>query len=130
MRQLIPALALMALAVMSGCNKPKSPVAVAGDVASAQRHEAAAVAAARNDATKNVDGAEQKVDEKAADLNNAQATGAYDVALAQADGDHKVAVAKCEMLAGDDQRRCKDRADADYDAVKAGARARETAQKQ
>jgi len=130
MHKSILALALMGVTLMSGCNNAKSPDSVANDVASAQQKEAAAVADARNDAAKSVDRAAEKVDEKAADLNNAQARGAYDVALAKTEGDRKIDLAKCDALAGDDQKRCKDRADADYEAAKAYAKVRQTDQKQ
>lgn len=130
MHKSILALALMGVTLMSGCNNAKSPDTVANDVASAQKKEALTVADARNDAAKSVNSAAAKVDDKAADLNNAQAKGAYDVALAKAEGDRKINLAKCDALAGDDQKRCKDRADADYGAAKANAKARETDQKQ
>ena len=86
--------------------------AVANDVAAAQQSAAG------------------KVEEKSKDLNNSDAKGAYDVALAKADGDHKVALEKCEALNGDAQTKCKDMADADYDATKANAKASEVAAKQ
>jgi len=50
------------------------------------------------------------------------------VALAKADGDHQVAIQKCETLQGHDQQVCKDQADADYEAVKANAKAAKLAQ--
>jgi hypothetical protein len=130
MHKSILVFALMGVTLMSGCNNAKSPDSVANDVASAQKKEALTVADARNDAAKSVNSAAEKVDDKAADLNNAQAKGAYDVALAKAEGDRKINLAQCNALAGDDQKRCKDRADADYEAAKANAKARETNQKQ
>ncbi len=126
MRKSIFAVALMGVALMSGCNNAKSPDSVANDVAIAQHKEALAVADARIDAAKRVDSGAEKVDEKAGDLNNAQAKGAYRVALAKAEGDRQINLAKCDALAGNDQNRCKDRAHADYEAAKANAMAIET----
>ena len=45
----------------------------------------------------------------------------YDLAVAKADGDRKVSLANCSALSGDDQKRCKDQADADYNAANANA---------
>jgi hypothetical protein len=105
-------LGLISLLSLAGCHSAKSPDAVANDVAAAQQSAAG------------------KIEEKSKDLNNSDAKGAYDVALAKADGDHKVALEKCEALNGDAQTKCKDMADADYDATKANAKASEVAAKQ
>jgi hypothetical protein len=121
---------LLVLAGAAGCNKQKSPDVVAGDVANAQQKAAGEVADARQDAAKDSQGAAAKVDEKSKDLDETNAKGAYDVALAQADGDHKVATEKCQAMAGDAQKACKDQADADYDLAKANAKAALAAQKQ
>jgi hypothetical protein len=77
------------------------------------------VAEAQTDASKDVSTAAAKVDEKKRDLNNVSATAAYDVAIAKADGNHKTALDKCAALSGDAQTKCKDQADADYEAAKA-----------
>jgi hypothetical protein len=121
---------LLVLAGAAGCNKQKSPDAVASDVANAQQKAAGEVADARQDAAKDSEGAAAKVDEKSKDLDDTNARGAYDVAIAQADGDHKVATEKCQAMAGDAQKACKDQADADYDLAKANAKAALAAQKQ
>jgi hypothetical protein len=121
--------ALAAVAMASGCNNAKSPDAVANDVAAAQAKRASEVADAKQDAAKDTNKAEAKVDDRANDLNNASAKGAYDVAMAQADGDHKVAIQKCEAVAGDAQKACKDQVDAKYDLAKANAKAMLAAQK-
>ena len=130
MQRLTPScVALLAITVASGCNNAKSPDAVAKDVAEAQAKRASEVANARQEATKDSDKAEAKVDDKTNDLNSANAKGAYDVAMAQADGDHKVALQKCDALSGDSQKACKDQADAKYDLSKANAKAMLAAQK-
>jgi hypothetical protein len=126
---LISMAAVFAVALVSGCNNPKSPDAVANDVSAAQAKRAAEVADAKQDAAKDANKAEAKVDDKTVDLNNANAKGAYDVAMAQADGDHKVATQKCDAIGGDAQKACKDQADAKYDLAKANAKAMLAAQK-
>ena len=127
---LVSVVALLAVATASGCNNAKSPDSVANDVASAQAKRASEVADAKQDAAKDANKAEAKVDDKTNDLENANAKGAYDIAMAQADGDHKVASQKCEALSGDAQKACKDQADARYDLAKANAKAMLAAQKQ
>jgi hypothetical protein len=121
--------ALLAVAMASGCNNAKSPDSVSNDVASAQAKRASEVADAKEDAAKDANKAEAKVDDKANALDNTNAKGAYDVAMAQADGDHKVATQKCEAVSGDAQKACKDQADAKYDLAKANAKALLAAQK-
>jgi len=44
-----------------------------------------------------------------------------DTSMAKAEGDHKVAIEKCEALASEQQKACKDEADATYEAAKAAA---------
>jgi hypothetical protein len=121
---------LMALGALGGCNNAKSPDAVSGDVASAQQTANENVADAQKDAAKDNADALAKSADQNKDTIETEAKGAYDVAVARAGGDHKVALQKCEALAGDAQKNCKDRADADYDAAKANSKATETAQKQ
>jgi hypothetical protein len=128
-KPLISLVALMTVTIMAGCNNAKSPDAVSKDVATAQEKRASEVSSAKQDAAKDENKAAAKVDDKANDLNNASAKGAYDVAMAQADGDHKVATQKCEALSGDTQKACKDQADAKYDLAKANAKAMLAAQK-
>ncbi len=56
--------ALLAVAAASGCDHAKSPDAVANDVAAAQAKRASEVADARQDAAKDENKAEAKVDDK------------------------------------------------------------------
>ena len=118
------------IALLAGCDNAKSPDSVATDVAAAQQKAANEVADAQKDASKEVDAAAAKVNDKSAELDNASAKGAYEIAMAKADGDHRVAVEQCKALSGDAQRKCKDVAEADYAANKADAKASEMAQKQ
>jgi hypothetical protein len=126
---LVSMVALFAVAMVCGCNNAKSPDAVANDVAAAQAKRASEVADAKQDAAKDANKVESKVDDKTNDLNNANAKGAYDVAMAQADGDHKVASQRCDAMSGDAQKACKNQADAKYDLAKANAKAMLAAQK-
>jgi hypothetical protein len=128
-KSLVSLAAVLAVTIMAGCNNAKSPDSASKDVASAQEKRASEVADAKQDAAKDENKAAAKVDDKSNDLNNANAKGAYDVAMAQADGDHKVAIQKCEALSGDTQKACKDQADAKYDLAKANAKAMLAAQK-
>ena len=89
--KLITAIALATLASLAGCNNAKSPDTVANDVAAAQQASAKQVADARAEASKEDAKATDKVNDKSQDLNNVEATGAYDVAMAKAEGAHKVA---------------------------------------
>jgi hypothetical protein len=125
----ITAIALT-IVITAGCNNSKSPDAVANDVAKAEQKAATEVANRENDASKDIANQSDKVGDKVADLNNAAAKDAYSIAVAKADGDRKVALAKCDALSGDAQKGCKDQANADYDAVKANAKAAEVSEKQ
>jgi len=129
-KNIIAGVATLAIALLGGCNNAKSPDSVAKDVESAQQKASTEVANTEKDAAKDVGSAAEKVDSKLTDLNNTAAKDAYKITLAQADGDHKVALAKCDALSGDAQKNCKQQADADYDAVKANAKATAVAEKQ
>ena len=103
-RLLIPFMGAIAMA-LCGCNNAKSPDAIANDVAKTEQK------------------ADAKVDDKLKNLNNTDAKGVYDVAMTAAEGDHNVALEQCNALSGAAQKDCKDKADADYDLVKARAKA-------
>ena len=123
------AIALCAV-LAAGCDKPKSPDAVAHDVAAAEQKASNEVSSSEKDASKDIGNAADKVGDKLTDLNNVAAKDAQNIAIAKADGDRKVALAQCSALAGDAQKKCKDEADADYNAAKANAKADAVAAKQ
>jgi hypothetical protein len=125
--RLFTAIGLVVFAILSGCNNAKSPNTVANDVEAAQQAANKKVADARVEAAKDDAKATDNVNDKSHDLNNAEATGAYDVAMAKAEGGHEVALAKCKAMSGDAQSKCKDVADADYAAAKANFKATEVA---
>jgi uncharacterized protein YjbJ (UPF0337 family) len=116
-------LAAVTMLTMAGCNKAESPAKVESDVAKAtdsaekkdlkaEEKEAKTDAAVSNDLAKDVD----KADSKAVGA-------AADDAVTQAEGENKIALAKCQALAGDAQKACKDQANAQLDMVKARAKA-------
>jgi hypothetical protein len=120
----------MTILVMSGCDKAKSPDAVAKDVAAAEQKASTEVATSEKDASKDMGKAANNVDDKLVAFNNTAAKDAYNLAVANADGDRKVALANCDAASGNAQKACKDKADADYDAAKAGAKAAALSDKQ
>ena len=130
MRLLLTSAIALTVLVAGGCDRPKSPDTVARDIAAAQQKASAEVASSERDASKDVGKAAEKVDNKLTDLNNTAAKDSEKIDIAKADGDHKVALAKCNALGGDAQKKCKDMADADYDAAKANAKANAVAAKQ
>ena len=130
MRTILTSAIVLAIALSAGCDRPKSPDAVAHDVAAARDKASTEVANSEKDASKDIGKEADKVGDKLTDLNNTAAKDAEKIAIAKADGDRKVALAKCSALAGDAQKKCKDEADADYDAAKANAKADEVSAKQ
>lgn len=130
MRVLLTSAIALTIVLGAGCDRPKSPDAVAKDVAAAQQKASTEVANSEKDASKDIGKAADKVDNKLTDLNNVAAKDSENIAIAKADGDRKVELAKCAALAGDAQKRCKDTAEADYNAAKANAKADAVAAKQ
>jgi hypothetical protein len=104
MNRLVTILMAGAFAVSLGaCNKAEDPAKTQADVAEAQADKTENVAEAQADANKDAMEAHE------------------DTAMAKAKGDHDIAIEKCEALQGDQQKACKDEADAAYDAAKAAA---------
>ena len=130
MRILMTSAMALCAVLAAGCDKPKSPEAVAHDVAAAEPKASTEVSNSEKDASKDIGNAADKVGDKLTDLNNVAAKDAQNIAFAKADGDRKVALAQCSALAGDAQKKCKDEADADYNAAKANAKADAVAAKQ
>ncbi|MGC2029431.1 MAG: hypothetical protein WA642_05395 [Steroidobacteraceae bacterium] len=130
MRILMTSAIALCAVLAAGCDKPKSPDVVAHDVAAAQQKASSEVSSSEKDASKDIGNAADKVGDKLTDLNNVAAKDAQNIGIAKADGDRKVALAQCSALAGDDQKKCRDEADADYNAAKANAKADAVASKQ
>src|SRR6185312_12329270 len=110
------AICAVAMLGATACNRASDQATVANDVAKANdeaaKHDAKAEESqAKTDVAK----AQEKADDKKAD-------SAYDTAVTEAEGAHKVAVEKCNALAGDAQKACKDKADARLQLAKANAK--------
>jgi len=130
MRILLASAIALTVVMAAGCEKPKSPDAVARDVAAAEQKASTEVANSEKEASKDIGNAADKVGDKLTDLNNVAAKDAEKVAVAEAEGDRKVALAKCSALAGGAQKKGKDEADAEYTAAKANAKADAVSAKQ
>jgi hypothetical protein len=121
--------ALLASAALgiSACNKAKSPDDVQANVAKATDEAAAASAKADADRKQaEVQASEQLAKDKAdaeAKANDKTVAAVADAAVTDAEGANKVALAKCEALAGDAQKQCRDEANAHLQAVKDRAKA-------
>ena len=114
---------LVLLGICGGCQKKPPPVATPADVASAQQEAQREVDQAQIEARKDVKSATKIMGPDSKDVARARVTGAFDIAMAHADGDHKVAIEKCLTLQPPAQQPCKDKADIDYQAVVAKAKA-------
>ncbi len=115
--------AMAAMLALSGCNKAQSPEKVQSDVAKAtasaeRKDERAAEREAKTDANVTND-IVNDVDK----ANAKEVAAAADDAVTQAEGENKIALAKCEALAGDAQKACKDQANAHLQLVKDRAKA-------
>jgi hypothetical protein len=115
--------AIAAMLALAGCNKAASPEKVQADVAKASveaekkderaaEKEAKADATITNDVVKDVDKANQK-----------EVSAAADDAVTQAEGENRIALAKCEALAGNAQKTCKDQANAELKLARERAKA-------
>jgi hypothetical protein len=122
--------ALMAITgTFSGCHQ-KTHAVTAADVAARQAEAQKELSEARLEAKKDVRNAAKLAGADSKNVMVARATGSFDVAMANADGAHKVAIEQCLTLPKDAQQPCKDRADADYQAAVADAKALRVAQLQ
>lgn len=123
---LMGALLVCALASVSACNKAESPEKVQADVAKAESDAAVANAKADVKVEKVEAAAVQDRADADAKVTDKSVVALVDSAVTVAEGETKVALAKCEALAGDAQRDCKEQANAHLDAVKARAKVAKT----
>jgi hypothetical protein len=93
-----------------GCNRMESPAKTQSDVA-----------AARQDAAEKVAKAIDKAEGRVANAHADEAKASYDVVVAQLEGERDVVLQACESKPGEEQRKCKDQARADFESAKAGA---------
>ena len=117
------AAALVMMGICGGCHQKPPPVATPADVAAAQQEAQHEVDQAKTEAKKDVKSAAKVMGVDSKDVARARITGAFDIAMAHADGDHQVAIETCMTLAPAAQPPCKDRADIDYQAAVAKAKA-------
>lgn len=123
MNRLIVGLTLaLCAAAFVGCDNAKSPMTVAKDVNAAEQ-------SAAENTKKSEDEAAEKVAAASRDLRNEQREAAHvessqdeKVSRTNAEGNRKVALAKCEAYSGEQQKACKDQADAAYDIAIAAAK--------
>ena len=115
-------LILTALLGLAACNQAKSPEDVQADVNKATAEAAQSSAKADADrqqaeaqASDQLAKDQAAAAQKAADSSVAAVT---DAAITDAEGQNKIALAKCEALAGDAQKQCKDEANTRLAAVK------------
>jgi hypothetical protein len=114
---------IAAMLAVAGCNKAESPDKVQNDINKAvanadQKEERAAEREAKTDAEVTNDLS------KDVDKANAKRVGAAaDDAVTQAEAENQIALAKCEALAGDAQKTCKDQANVALKLVKERAKA-------
>jgi hypothetical protein len=124
------ALIIALSAAFVGCHRATSTTPTAADIAAAEAQAQKEVSDARLEAKKDVKNAEKLAGGDSKNMAVARATGAFDIAMANADGAHKVAIEQCLTLAPGAQQACKDRADADYQAAAANAKAMRVTQLQ
>ena len=131
-------LVLGVLALITACDKPKTQAEVDRNVAEKQtdvakdlvdaKHEAVStMTAARNDALEDIQDADHKTTQAQGALLKATADANYKLAVEAASGEREVAATKCESMASDLQKACKDRAGADFAAAKTQAEANRSA---
>ena len=117
----------MLFASFAGCQKQK-PAPTAADLAATQADAQKEIDQAHAEAKKDVKNAAKLAGADSKDVALARVTGSFDIAMANADGAHKVAVEQCMLLPLAEQQPCKDRADADYQAAAANAKAMRVAE--
>jgi hypothetical protein len=121
-RRLALGAAVILFASFAGCQKQK-PTPTAADLAATQADAQKEIDQAHAEAKKDVKNAAKLAGADSKDVALARVTGSFDIAMANADGAHKVAVEQCVLLPPAEQQPCKDRADADYQAAAANAKA-------
>jgi hypothetical protein len=111
------------LLLLTGCNKAESPDKVANDVAKATAEAEKRNARAEEKAEKTDTAVTNDLSKEVDKANAKEVRTAADDAVIQAEGQNKIAVAKCEALAGDAQKQCRDQANAELQQVKDRAKA-------
>lgn len=114
--------ALLIGLIATGCDNAKSPRTVTKDVNSAADSADAKTAKVEQKAEQEVAHAQGDVSKEQTEEQHVAAVQGEDVAKTEAEGQRNIELAKCEAFSGDQQRACKDRADAAYDVAIAQAK--------
>jgi hypothetical protein len=118
------AAAFLYAASVSGCHRAQSPQQVEKDVAAARQKAAEQKQEAQRSAESKIASARADVQSHLRDAEHVTAEQTGKVAEAEAEGAYKVALAECERLSGDAQKSCRDKAEADYQVAKTRAEQR------
>jgi|ERR1700689_5296757 hypothetical protein len=113
---LIVIAAVVAMYALTACEQASSPASVDKNVAEARASAAKEDNKALKDEAKTVASADVDV-----------ANSHEDALVTEAKGRHDIAIQRCDGLAGDQQKACKDQADAALDLAKANAKAQKAA---
>jgi hypothetical protein len=100
-------LSSLSFATLAACNRAEAPAETASDVAEARQDAAKDLADERRDAAREMGSAAAEMRESAQDVEETRI-----------EGERKVALEKCEALAGEAQKACKDSADATYESAR------------
>jgi hypothetical protein len=109
--------ALMTACMLNACYQAKSPDEVAKDTAAATSAAAEKTEKALETADNKVASAEQVVQDEKTAAAHTEAVATEKVMDAKAEGRHKIALAKCESLSGEDQKACRQQADAAFNTA-------------
>jgi hypothetical protein len=113
---------VFAAVLAGGCNRAKDSAQVAKDVDSAAQAAAERNAKAEDKAVEKIDAARTDVRGEMRDAAHVAAVQEQNLATTDAEGARKIALAKCEALGGENQKICKDQANADYGVALAEAK--------
>jgi hypothetical protein len=113
---LIVIAAVVAMYALTACEQASSPSSVDKNVAEARANAAKEDNKALKDEAKTV-----------ASANVDVANSHEDALVTEAQGRHDIAVQRCDGLGGDQQKACKDQADAALELAKANAKAQKAA---
>lgn len=127
----VAALLLAAAATLTACGR-EDPAETRADIAAAETTAAQRTAEAREQAAGQRSAAQHEAADSLEDgastgaaqaqVARASAESAHDVAVAQAEGAHEVATERCDALAGDARRSCRERADLELERARTAAR--------
>jgi hypothetical protein len=112
--RLFVTLMVMAAGVLNACYHAKSPDQVAQDTAAAENKASEQTGKVVESAAAKIDSAQSVVSDDQATAAHTRAVELEKVADTQAQGQHKIALAQCESLSGEQQKGCREQADAAF----------------